>query len=54
MDIITITKILSLFASTLFTTVNVSRLYAKQNISQVNFFIQAIAITIFVYLQFLR
>lgn len=46
-------KLLFLFIAIWFTTVNISRMRMRSNIPAVNFIIQAIGITGFIYLQWL-
>jgi len=50
--ILIILKVFSLFTGILFTFVNISRLFYKQEISWKNFAVQSFSITIFIALQF--
>lgn len=46
-------KILFIFMSVFFTTVNIARMYGKQNVPVANFLYQAIGITGFIVLEWL-
>lgn len=52
MLLLIVLKFVSLFFGIWFTNVNLGKLIYKQKISESNFFIQAISITIFIFIQF--
>jgi len=52
MNILIIIKFIALFVAIWFTMINIVSMYAKEYIPAINFIINALSITIFVFIQF--